>query len=359
MPGLNNKDSGVQIAEELFESDDIKNCNSIHTETLNILKTNSVTDQVKSLASYQEVLLLTELHLIFGDTGPLSASLRKGVAEMAVSKVPITKAEKHIICGNKGENEKNVRKLVALQKVNRIMNNKPWAINRFHIEELRSTGLSISEIMQALLTMAHFRTNTAIDSLSSKLKERVSKPKPHIRKRNSLINGRIEIVGCTNQKSECEHFIDNPTKFCEERYMLDERLCGITCQRYWDDFGFSVLNCLDEQASLLLDNRFACLQDLRNSNDASASRLYAFWKYSQKLLGFEIVDNEKITSEFTLDEDEKELVYKLCFASDEMDDYSISAGDSVSMLNVIMVQETKLQSEIVYALHAVTQFMNW
>ena len=46
----------------------------------------------------------------------------------------ITKAEKHIICGNKGENEKNVRKLVALQKVNRIMNNKPWAINRFHIE---------------------------------------------------------------------------------------------------------------------------------------------------------------------------------------------------------------------------------
>jgi len=239
------------------------------------------------------------------------------------------------------------------------MNNKPWAINRFHIEELRSTGLSISEIVQALLIMAHFRSHTAIESVSTKLKERESKPKPHIQKRNSLIKGRIEIVGCTNQKSDFAHFIDNPTKFCEERYILDERLCGITCQRYWDDFGFSVLNCLDEQASLLLDNRFACLQDLRNSNDASAIRLHAFWKYSQKLLGFEFVDSEKTTPEFILDEDEKELVYKLSFASDDMDDYFINVGDSVAILDVIMVQETILQAEIAYALHAVTQFMNW
>ena len=81
----------------------------------------------------------------------------------------------------------------------------------------------------------------------------------------------------------------------------------------------------------------------------------------QKLLGFEFVDNEKSTSEFTLDEDEKELVYKLCFVSDNKDDYSITiiVGDSVSILDVIMVQETKLQAEIVYALHAFTQFMNW
>ena len=33
--------------------------------------------------------------------------------------------------------------------------------------------------------------------------------------------------------------------------------------------------------------------------------------------------------------------------------------DSGSILDVIMVQETKLQAEIVYVLHAVTQFMNW
>ena len=81
MPGLNNKDSGAQIAEEVFESDDIKNCSSIHSKALQIWKTNSVTDQVKSLTSYQEVLMLTELHLIFGDTGPLLDSLRKDIAQ--------------------------------------------------------------------------------------------------------------------------------------------------------------------------------------------------------------------------------------------------------------------------------------
>ena len=103
--------------------------------------------------------------------------------------------------------------------------------------------------------------------------------------------------------------------------------------------------------------------------------MYAFWKYSQvhslafiwavltfvfqKLLGFEFVDNEKTTPERALDDDEKDLVYKLCFASDDMDDYSMNICDSGSILDVIMVQETKLQAEIVYVLHAVTQFMNW
>ena len=42
--------------------------------------------------------------------------------------------EKHQHCKDKVENAKNVDKLVALQKVNRIMNNKPWAINKYHIQ---------------------------------------------------------------------------------------------------------------------------------------------------------------------------------------------------------------------------------
>ena len=42
--------------------------------------------------------------------------------------------EKHRDCKDKVENAKNVAKLVALQKVNRIMNNKPWAINKYHIQ---------------------------------------------------------------------------------------------------------------------------------------------------------------------------------------------------------------------------------
>ena len=144
-------------------------------------------------------------------------------------------------------------------------------------------------------------------------------------------------------------------------------------QRYWDDFGFSILNCLDEQSSLLLDNRFLCLQDIRNSNDDSARRLHAFWKYSQvwidkiiinltpflfqNLLGFESADNENTVNGYDLDEEEKALTYKFCFISDQTEEYSLS--DSLSTLSVVTVQETKLQAEIIYALHAVTQFMNW
>ena len=64
--------------------------------------------------------------------------------------------EKYQDCGDKAEKVKNVQKVIALHKVNRIMNNKPWVMNRFHIEELRSASLSLSEIVHALLIMAHF-----------------------------------------------------------------------------------------------------------------------------------------------------------------------------------------------------------
>ena len=77
----------------------------------------------------------------------------------------------------------------------------------------------------------------------------------------------------------------------------------------------------------------------------------------QNLLGFESVDNENTVNGFDLDEEEKALIYNLCFISDQREDCSLS--DSVSTLSVVTVQETKLQAEIVYALHAVTQFMNW
>jgi len=357
MPVLNKKVLVVQTGEEVFEDVNPSDVISNHYETLSLCKSSAVTNQVQICPFYQEVLLLTEWHLMVSDTGPLSTGLRTDIADMAVSKVPKTKAEKQQICSNKGENEKNVRKLVALQKVNRIMNNKPWAINRFHIEELRSVSLSISEIVQAILIMAHFHTLAAIKILSDKIKDNETKVKAPVRKRNSLVNGRIEMVRCSEQNCDDEPFLDKPNTFPENTYMFDERLCGITCQRYCDDFGFSILNCLDEQSSLLLDNRFSCLQDVRNSNDASSRRLHAFWKYSQNLLGFESADNENTVNGYDLDEEEKALTYNLCFISDQTEEYSLS--DSLSTLSVVTVQETKLQAEIIYALHAVTQFMNW
>ena len=42
--------------------------------------------------------------------------------------------EKQQDSGDKAENVKNAEKLVALQKVNRILNTKPWAINKYHIQ---------------------------------------------------------------------------------------------------------------------------------------------------------------------------------------------------------------------------------
>ena len=117
-------------------------------------------------------------------------------------------------------------------------------------------------------------------------------------KRNSLINGRIEMVKYDEKNNIQEPQLNDPLGYLEGRNLLDERLCGISCvrfivssyfsnisctlqARYWDDFGFSVLNCLNEQSSLLLDNRFACLQMMRKRNEKSARKLQAFWKYSQ------------------------------------------------------------------------------
>ena len=52
----------------------------------------------------------------------------------AKSEVHISEMEKNQDCKDEVENAKNVAKLVALQKINRIIKNKPWAINRYHIQ---------------------------------------------------------------------------------------------------------------------------------------------------------------------------------------------------------------------------------
>ena len=50
-------------------------------------------------------------------------------------------------------------------------------------------------------------------------------------KRNSLINGRIEMVKCDEQTNIQDHRLEDPTEYLEERNLLDERLCGISCLR--------------------------------------------------------------------------------------------------------------------------------
>ena len=94
--------------------------------------------------------------------------------------------------------------------------------------------------------MAHFHTlsgNTlkirgrlniiqilAIESIS-RIAESETKRKQPILKRNSLINGRIEMVNYDEQNDIQEPRLNDPTGYLEERNLLDERLCGITCVR--------------------------------------------------------------------------------------------------------------------------------
>ena len=57
-----------------------------------------------------------------------------------------------------------------------------------------------------------------------------------------------------------------------------------------------------------------------------------------------------------LNECEKELGYEVCFRVEQTKN---NEKDSLSILTLVTVQEAKMQAEIIYALHAVTQFMNW
>merc|ERR1719154_734746 len=67
---------------------------------------------------------------------------------------------------NEAKNLKHFEKYVALKRVNRIMAKRPWAVNKHHIEDLRLANLSLSEIVHALLTLAH---NHAMIGISTRI----------------------------------------------------------------------------------------------------------------------------------------------------------------------------------------------
>jgi len=282
------------------------------------------------------------------DTGPLPLNVRESLASMAVSEVCSSYSEK---------NDKNVsHKIVALQKVNKIMNNKPWVLNRVHIEELRRSSLSLSEIVHSLLIMAHYQAVAAISTVLRKIKENKEIRVQKLYKSDSLTKRRLT-KGKKN--NECSELFRDKEEFKGERYILDERLCGISCQRYWDDFGFSVLNCLDEQSSTLLDNRFSFISRLRNRSNLSEKRLRAIVVYTQNILGFDFVEHKKSVNDLVLNQDNKSIIEQLIFSQDVCDDITEHLKEKEIIEMVVTVLETKLQAEIIYALNAVTQFMNW
>ena len=70
--------------------------------------------------------------------------------------------------------------------------------------------------------------------LSSKIKDNETKAKAPVCKRNSLVNGRIEMVRCSEQNCDDEQLLYKPNTFPEDRYLFDERLCGITSVSRFD-----------------------------------------------------------------------------------------------------------------------------
>ena len=83
MPGLADKVCVIETAKEVFENvtdyekviSNMVNQNEKSSKKDSFYQNSTVLNHLKSIPCYQEVLLLTERHLM-GDTGPLSIYLR-------------------------------------------------------------------------------------------------------------------------------------------------------------------------------------------------------------------------------------------------------------------------------------------
>ena len=134
-------------------------------------KSSQLLSALARVPGYQAALLLTEHHLMQGDSA-LAPGLRQALASIASSdniwgagggrELRETSRGFHeSVLGNVdvGEVAVLVRdwgKLAILQRVERVLAIKPWALNRFHVQEMQAIGLSISEIIQCVLILAHF-----------------------------------------------------------------------------------------------------------------------------------------------------------------------------------------------------------
>ena len=157
-------------------------------------KSSNLLSHLARVPGYQAALLLSEHHLMQGDSA-LAPGLRQALATIASDNVRgggaredmATRGCHESVLGNfeVGEAAVLVRdwgKLAILQRVERVLAIKPWALNRFHIQEMQAIGLSISEIIQCVLIVAHFHALARLSqglNLSSPQNpsQRTSKPR--------------------------------------------------------------------------------------------------------------------------------------------------------------------------------------
>jgi len=343
----------IDAAEEAFEDDvnqalsfclrkqgdQLPDCNSGLQNLLASYQQTKVMAKLQSIPSYQATLLLTEYNLMLRDTGPLPMHLRHHLASQAFKE-----SGKFKEFSDETRKMKNFEKCVALQRVDKIMAEKPWAVNKYHIEELRLVNLSLSEIVHALLIMAHTHSILGIEKTLHIAEKDVTR-----RRKPGQIRTCVDRTENLNNADGEEHWEESP--------LVVDRLQGLSCERYWDECGFSVLNFLHEDASCVIDNRFSSAQNLINGNKNTSKFLQAVWRYSQVLLGFSLDDYENELIDKVLDKSQKEIIYNICIK--QFNNKETFPLKKVSLETVVTVQEARLQAEIVYALHAVTQFMNY
>ena len=77
------------------------------------------------------------------------------------------------------------------------------------------------------------------------------------------------------------------------------------------------------------------------------------------ILGFDFVGHKRSVNDLVLNQDNKSIIEQLIFSQDVCDDITEHLKEKEIIEMVVTVLETKLQAEIIYALHAVAQFMNW
>jgi hypothetical protein len=380
-------------------------------------KSSLLLSELERVPAYQAALLLTEHHLMQGD-GALAPGLRQALATIASDNVraggaredmATERGDQESVLGNLdvGEVAVLVRdwgKLAILQRVERVLAIKPWALNRFHIQEMQAIGLSISEIIQCVLIVAHFHALAGLGqglNLSPPNHQNSSQRTTKSRSLSLQQQGlRARPLNSSNNKMAKRRRVHS--QVVERREVKEEELiCSIShrgllpdpapadpfqskwqvagfhpeppccvqsfeqgiglphhsvnpdttgLERAWDDFGFPVLSCLSEAAALVLDNRFARLPH----RSRGASRLTGLWTYAQHLFGCHPEGQcPQVTSE------EKKLVVS-CLLSK----HHVTSKETINkeakdppLLVLVTVCEARMQAEILHGLEAVTQFM--
>jgi len=375
------------------------------------------------MPSYQAALLLTEHHLMQGD-GALAPGLRHALATIALDKLSKGGAREFhdSVLGNVDKVEVAVPvrdwgKLAILQRVERVLAMKPWALNRFHVQEMQAIGLSISEIIHCVLILAHFHALSGLSeglqlptshqsssqrpktrSLSLQQQQQAARPR---QSQNNKITKRRRVQSQVERRDQNfleEEFqpglLNDPCKVLlnEQQDPLQSRLNETFCcsqnlehnvglipnshsdaavglESTWDDFGFPVLSCLSEAAALVLDNRFARLPH----RNRGAARYAGLWTYAQHLFGCHPEGQcPQVTPE------EKNLVISCLLPQQTTSVKEISITNKVAkevnrnpkevsrspelaslppLPALVTVCEARMQAEILHGLQAVTQFM--